>query len=553
MDSGTRMVLALALSFVVFMTYQFFFGKPPQPPVDQQAQMEQQMQQDETMAEDENIQPIEAEQTHPAAKPVLKGRKLTVSTPLYNASFREDGAVLTHFELKKYHQGIQPDSPFQVLTDAKSSNESDLSIGFVNHRIQGLNDAVFQADTDAHNIDVSHKSKTLSFSWTSPEGYRITKIFTFYPDSYAFDLVVKIGNPFANPLEDKLTLALTYHDTFAKKSRYTFSGPSILIDNRLEELSEKDISKTKVYPGNVEWMALGDRYFMSAIIPDVESSKASVLLEHEPGEILKAFYVDPADTIPAKAERSYSYKVYMGPKSLDILSATDKKLAKAVDFGWFDIIAKPLLHALNFFNRYVHNYGIAIIILTILIKAAFWPLSNKSYKSMSEMKKLQPKMQELRQKYKGEKQKMNQELMNLYKTYNINPLGGCLPMVLQIPVFFAFYKMLYQCIELRHQPFFGWITDLSAPDRLFRFDFSVPLMDPPYGIPVLTIIMGASMFLQQKMSPPPGDPSQAKLMMILPIVFTFIFINFPSGLVLYWLVNNILSIAQQYYITKKTA
>ncbi len=147
---------------------------------------------------------------------------------------------------------------------------------------------------------------------------------------------------------------------------------------------------------------------------------------------------------------------------------------------------------------------------------------------------------------------MNQELMNLYKLYKINPLGGCLPMILQIPVFFAFYKMLYQAIELRHAPFFLWINDLSAPDRLFHFNFKVPLMAPPYGIPVLTIIMGASMFLQQKMSPPPGDPTQAKMMMLMPIFFTFIFINFPSGLVLYWLVNNILSMVQQRYVTKKT-
>jgi YidC/Oxa1 family membrane protein insertase len=171
---------------------------------------------------------------------------------------------------------------------------------------------------------------------------------------------------------------------------------------------------------------------------------------------------------------------------------------------------------------------------------------------MSQMKKLQPKMAEIRAKYKNDKKMMNQELMALYKLYKINPLGGCLPMVLQIPVFFAFYKMLYQAIELRHAPFLLWINDLSAPDRLFSFNFKIPLMAPPYGIPVLTVVMGASMFLQQKMSPPPGDPTQAKMMMFMPIFFTFIFINFPSGLVLYWLVNNILSMAQQHYVTKKT-
>jgi YidC/Oxa1 family membrane protein insertase len=228
-------------------------------------------------------------------------------------------------------------------------------------------------------------------------------------------------------------------------------------------------------------------------------------------------------------------------------------LAKIVDFGFFDIIAKPLLHVMNFLHRYLPNYGVVIIIITIIVKLLFWPLSNKSYQSMSQMKKLQPKMAELRAKYKNDKKMMNQEIMNLYKLYKVNPLGGCLPMIFQIPVFFAFYKMLYQAIELRHAPFFLWIDDLSAPDRLFSFDFTIPMMTAPYGIPVLTIIMGASMFLQQKMSPPPGDPTQAKMMMFMPIFFTFIFINFPSGLVLYWLVNNILSMGQQYYVTKKTA
>jgi YidC/Oxa1 family membrane protein insertase len=170
---------------------------------------------------------------------------------------------------------------------------------------------------------------------------------------------------------------------------------------------------------------------------------------------------------------------------------------------------------------------------------------------MNQMKKLQPLMAEIREKHKNDKQKMNQEVMALYKTYKINPLGGCLPMIAQIPVFFAFYRMLYEAIELRHAPFFGWIIDLSAPDRLFSFDVAIPFMQPPYGIPVLTIVMGASMLLQQKMTPAAGDPTQQKMMMIMPVVFTVIFINFSSGLVLYWLVNNILSIGQQYYTLKK--
>jgi YidC/Oxa1 family membrane protein insertase len=236
---------------------------------------------------------------------------------------------------------------------------------------------------------------------------------------------------------------------------------------------------------------------------------------------------------------------------MKLLSKLDGDLAKAIYFGWFDIIAKPCLWFMNFIYGFIPNYGVAIIILTIFTKVLLWPLGSKSYKSMNEMKKVQPLMAEIREKYKGDKKKMNEEIMGLYKIYKINPMGGCLPMIVQIPVFFALYRMLYEAIELRHAPFFLWIDDLSAPDRLFRFDFSIPFMQPPYGIPVLTLVMGATMLLQQKMSPPPGDPAQAKMMMFMPIIFTFIFINFSSGLVLYWLVNNILSIGQQYYISKK--
>jgi YidC/Oxa1 family membrane protein insertase len=249
-----------------------------------------------------------------------------------------------------------------------------------------------------------------------------------------------------------------------------------------------------------------------------------------------------------------SYQIYFGPKSLKVLSGMDNHLDAAIDFGWFDFIAKPSLWVMNFLYGYIPNYGIAIIVLTILIKILLFPLSHKSYKSMNEMKKLQPLMSEIREKYKDDKKKMNEEMMTLYRTYKINPMGGCFPMLIQIPVFIALYRMLYEAIELRHAPFFGWINDLSSPDRLHLFDISyVPFMQPPYGIPVLTIVMGATMFLQQKMSPPPGDPAQAKMMMLLPLVFTVIFINFPAGLVIYWLTNNILSIAQQYYISKKNA
>jgi YidC/Oxa1 family membrane protein insertase len=244
----------------------------------------------------------------------------------------------------------------------------------------------------------------------------------------------------------------------------------------------------------------------------------------------------PQNIIPPGQSGSFSYSLYLGPKEYDLLKAQGVGLEDAIDFGsWMKWLAMPLLISIKFINNYVSNYGIAIIILTILIKIIFWPLGNKSYKSMKEMQKLQPKIAELREKYKNDKTKLSQETMALYKTHKVNPLGGCLPMIIQIPVFFGLYKALMYSIELRHAPFYWWIQDLSAKD--------------PYYI--TPIIMGATMVIQQKMSPPMGDPMQAKLMMLMPVVFTFLFINFPSGLVIYWLFQNILSIGQQYYINKR--
>jgi YidC/Oxa1 family membrane protein insertase len=236
---------------------------------------------------------------------------------------------------------------------------------------------------------------------------------------------------------------------------------------------------------------------------------------------------------------------------MNAVKQTGHDLSRIVDFGTFDVLAKPCLWLMNYLYAIIPNYGVAIIILTLLSKILLWPLGTKSYKSMSQMKKLQPLIQEIRAKYKDDRKKINEEVMRLHRTYNVNPLGGCLPMLVQIPVFFALYRMLDQAIELRHAPFIGWINDLSAPDRLFHFNFSIPFMEPPFGIPVLTLIMGATMFWQQKMTPPAGDPTQAKMMLMMPVVFTFIFINFSAGLVLYWLVNNVLSIGQQYYTQKK--
>jgi YidC/Oxa1 family membrane protein insertase len=248
------------------------------------------------------------------------------------------------------------------------------------------------------------------------------------------------------------------------------------------------------------------------------------------------------------ARQMARFTLFLGPKDLDLLTALGKGLNRSIDFGYFTFVSAPLLHVLRFFHRFTGNYGIDIILLTIIIKLLLAPLTHKSFVSMKQMQKLQPQMQRIRDRFKDDKEKMNREIMDLYKRNKVNPLGGCLPMVLQFPVFIGLYNALRTPIDLRHASFL-WIKDLSRPDYE-----SLPftLFGWNVGLPILVLLMGASMFIQQWMSPSVGDPNQRKMMMMMPVVFTVLFVTFPAGLTIYWLVNNILTIGQQYIINRMT-
>lgn len=551
-----RMLLAIVLSFLVFFLYQVLFVKePPSPVPGEETTARKKAAEETTTVIDQGVKRLEDVST-PAqvstVTPSRQGRTITVSTPLYETVLTENGGAFKGFKLKRFKEFIGPDAPLKELIHLPEHARSTPAVSFATGSVSGLAGAVFDAETADDIVVVKGSERRLAFTWTSPQGVTLVKTYSFMPDSYEIGLDIKVRNRSSRSVEDSLTVSLVSGFAGDEESRYVFSGPAALVDGDLREIKIKDIDSEGRQEGVISWVAFEDRYFASAIVPR-EAKKAALTLMGKPESYVKTTYVDSSGPVPPDTERVYQYRLYFGPKSLEHLGKVGAGLSRIVDFGFFDIIAKPFLHAMNFIHRFIPNYGIVIIIITILVKILFWPLSNKSYQSMSQMKKLQPKMAEIRAKYKDDKKRMNQEIMGLYRLYKVNPLGGCLPMVLQIPVFFAFYKMLYQAIELRHAPFFLWINDLSAPDRLLSFGFKIPLMTPPYGIPVLTLVMGASMFFQQKMSPPPGDPTQAKMMMFMPIFFTFIFINFPSGLVLYWLVNNVLSMVQQYYVTKKTA
>ncbi len=544
-----RLLLAIVLSTLVFVVWSWLFVKPPQQM--EKKEIQPKAASTEIKTTEKKVVPIAKKQVTPKpVKQMQNARLLTIETPLYKVTISERAAAITSLILKKYKETIEKDSPFKELVAPEVKQRYGTFFVGLENQTPDIKNALFVADSDREKIFVNGPRESLSFSYKSEQGIIITKTFTFDPQSYLIDVDITVQNTGEKFLSDKLAIVLQ-NKIATKKRAYGFEGPSALIDEKLVRVNASKIKKDNRHSGSIRWFALEDRYFMTSVIP--EASLAADLELDVNDKLVTSRLICSKMDLPPHSQQSFRCDLFMGPKKLSILKAMHNGLDKAVKFGWFDFLAKPFLWFMNFIYRYIPNYGIAIIILTIISKLVVWPLGNKSYKSMNQMKKLQPLMQEIKEKYKDDKQKMNQEMMALYKTYKVNPMGGCLPMLLQIPVFFALYQMLYQAIELRHAPFILWINDLSAPDRLFRFNFSIPFMEPPYGLPVLTIIMGATMILQQKMSPPPGDPAQAKMMMLMPIFFTVIFINFSSGLVLYWLVSNILSIAQQLYVQKKAA
>ena len=544
-----RIFIAIALSFLIFLLWEVFFvdrkeiGQAPQVATISEKDLDKK----ETK---EKFSPVIEEMPGDQGEipKDYKTRDTIINTPLYKATISEKGATLSSFILKNYKETVDEKSPLKELI-SKNLEEGTVLCSFQEKSISDLNNVIYASEFAGKSIDIFNNSEKVVFSYASPAGLVFIKEYVFSPNDYIISVKIRVINRSEQDFSDQLKVSLV-NQLEEKEAYYGFVGPSALIDNKIKEVKIGEIKEEPVTEGKIKWIGLETIYFINSILPKGDKD-ASMILSEADNKIVYNSYLEPVVKFEKGTEKVYDYDIYFGPKSLKLLSQMGNELDRAINFGMFDFIAKPCLWLMNLIHDYIPNYGIAIIILTIIVKIILWPLGNKSYKSMNDMKKLAPLMKEIKEKYKDDKKKMNQETMALYRTYKINPMGGCLPMILQIPVFFALYRMLYEAIELRHAPFFLWINDLSAPDRLFNFDMQIPLMQPPYGIPVLTLIMGASMFLQQKMAPAAADPAQAKLMTFMPILFTFIFINFSSGLVLYWLVNNLLSMGQQYYVSKK--
>jgi len=548
-----RFFLALILSFIVLYVWQVVFM--PQENKQIITNHEKDIQSQDVSIQNDNKQAakdisfLKEELTlneKVDIKPIEQARVISVESPLYIIKISEKGASFRSMFLKEYFETLNQDSNLKCIINQEA--EGTVLIDVLNKSIAQVRDGIYQANVSQDNVIVD-SPKEIVFSYTSQYGVVIQKTYLFNPNSFIIGLRVSILNQSEFALKDQFILSL--HKQVPKEiSSYIFEGPAALMNKELHEIAINKIHKKNFFSGSFDWIGLEDRYFASCIIPlEHKEGDWRISLKNNEKNMETQFQL-PSMTIQPNTTEHITMDLFFGPKRLDLFNKMDNSLSSMINYGWFDFIARPCLYLMNYIHKYIPNYGIAIIILTILIKLIFWPLGTKSYKSMNQMKKLHPMMMKIREKYKNDRKKMNEEIMGLYRTYKVNPMSGCLPMLIQIPVFIALYRMLSQAIELRHAPFVGWINDLSAPDRLFRFDY-IPFMQEPYGIPVLTIIMGGTMFLQQKMSPAPEDPMQAKMMMWLPVVFTVIFINFPAGLVLYWLVNNVASILQQSYINKK--
>lgn len=527
--------LAIILGFDLLMRQMGWLPEPP-PPQDGSAQTPASSERDPAPAvpagKDGVSTPNIANQSNsksgtPVSSIPLPSSEqtVTVETDLVRVEFSNHGGVIRSWELKRYHMGPPDKKPVQLVYQG-GKFKGPLSMTVANADIDKMfREGLYNIEKDFTKLDAAHPVGHVTMRFHDAAAHiGVEKRLTFHHDSYLVDMsfaIEGVTESFDVGLGTNFGI-VEWGDGFIG-----LIGSASQVDNKIEkETPEKELERK----GSVQWVALQDKYFLSVLIP---KEGAAALAKTEAPKIVSAGVRIAA----SGAASSLALQLYAGPKEYDILRSLGVGLEDMIDFGWFiygswtivKSVAKPIFYVLRFIHDYVGNYGVTIILLTCMIKILFVPLQYKSYKSMKMMRVIQPKIKEVQEKYKGDRDRLNKELMKLYRDQKVNPLGGFLPMFLQMPVFISLFNVLYMTIDLRQAPFMLWVTDLS-------------LQDPFYVLPVL---MGVTMFIQQKITPNTMDPTQAKIMLILPIGMTFLFINFPAGLVLYWLTNNTLTITQQ--------
>jgi YidC/Oxa1 family membrane protein insertase len=553
MNDQKNFIIVIALSIAILFGFQYFFSSPSvkeQAPVATQSAPTTQHQ--------------EATPSLLTREEALKAQphRVPIESASVKGSINLEGAFIDDLTLLRYRETVDPHSPNIVLLSPQHTDNAY----FARFGWLGTSNALPNEHTLWQTNGLSLTPQTpVTLQWDNGQGLLFQQIISI-DENYMFTVVQKVTNHGTD------SLSLTPQGTLTRRGEPKSSGFFILhegpvgvFDGKLFDPSYEDISKTGVLqnPRAPGWFGLTDKYWLTALIPDPKVAITSSYTYQGTAEnaIISAIYQhDPLTLEPGKSIEITDH-FFAGAKVLSLLDGYERTLGinhfdLAVDFGWFYFLTKPIFYALDFLKGLLGNFGLAILALTVLIKLLFLPLANKSYHSMARMKALQPEIEKLRERYADDRLKMNEKIMELYKREKVNPMAGCLPMLIQIPVFFALYKVLFVSIEMRHAPFYGWIHDLSAPDPTTVFNlFGLIPWDPPSFLMIgaWPLIMGGTMFLQQRMSPPPGDPTQAKMFLLMPIFFTYLLAQFPAGLVIYWAWNNTLSIAQQWFIMKMDA
>ena len=465
-----------------------------------------------------------------------KGERIRVQTDLLAAEIDTMGGDIRRLELRTHHDKESKDKNFVLFDDSTQPAVYVAQSGLIGNGLP-THKSLFTASSRTYVLQEGQDKLEVRLSWSDANGVQVDKIYTFQRGSYVTELTHEIRNTGAAELTPSVYYQIV-HDSQSNQGSMmmpTFTGAAYYTDaDKYKKISFDDMKKSNLSKNaNDGWIALVQHYFVGAWIPAAGTPR-----EYYSKQLAENIYsmgaVSALGTVPAGAQVKTTSRLYAGPQEQTHLNAVAPGLEYVVDYGWLTVIASPLFWVLSMIQKLVQNWGVAIILLTVLIKLAFYPLSAKSYKSMAQMRELAPRLQRLKEQYGDDRQKLHQSMMELYKTEKINPMGGCLPILVQIPVFIALYWVLLGSVEMRHAPFALWIHDLSAAD--------------PYY--VLPILMGLTMIIQTRLNPTPPDPIQAKVMMIMPIVFSVFFFFFPAGLVLYWLVNNLLSIAQQWSINR---
>ncbi|MDH4558864.1 membrane protein insertase YidC [Pseudomonas sp. BN417] len=542
------LIVALAIvSYLMVLQWNQDYGQAALPTAGTSASSSAQATLPDTTAtakSSDDVPTASAERTEPAAAQVAPSSDLIrVETDVLNLAIDPNGGDIVQLTLPKYpRRQDHPDVPFQLFDNGGErlyQAQSGL-VGANGPDARANGRPLYSATQRQFKLADGQEQLVVDLTF-SEAGVNYTKRFTLSRGKYDLQVSYKIDNQSAQPWTGSMYAQLK-RDASSDPSSNTATGVSTYLgaavwtpDEPYKKVSMGDMDK-QPFKESVQggWVAWLQHYFVTAWVADKDQNNAIQTRKDSKGNYIVGF-VGAAMNVPAGAQAETSATLYAGPKSQDHLKQLSPGLELTVDYGFLWFIAQPIFWLLQHIHSLLGNWGWSIIVLTILIKGAFFPLSAASYKSMARMRAVSPKLQALKEQFGDDRQKMSQAMMELYKKEKINPLGGCLPILVQMPVFLALYWVLLESVEMRQAPWMFWITDLSIKDPFF----------------ILPIIMGATMFIQQQLNPTPPDPMQAKVLKLMPIIFTFFFLWFPAGLVLYWVVNNVLSIAQQWYITRQ--